>query len=92
MSHPFEVKVRAHCAICDCDLFLLTMDWIGVSDVFEVLQYEHFHWILYNKLVVIRIIAVAVTQCEWAANLRQKPRKDWVWSENPGVVSFTDPP
>ena len=30
------LRVRSHCAICDCDLFLLTMGCIGVGDVVPV--------------------------------------------------------
>ena len=26
-------RARSHCAICDCDLFLLTMGCIGAGDV-----------------------------------------------------------
>ena len=32
----YPVKVRSHCEIYDCDLFLLTMGFIGVGDVVAV--------------------------------------------------------
>ena len=34
-------KVRSHCAICDCDLFLLMIGCIGGGDVVAVAQCEH---------------------------------------------------
>ena len=38
-----SAKARLHCAICDCDLFLLVMNCVGVSDVITVTRCEHFH-------------------------------------------------
>ena len=35
MNEPF-LRARLHCAICDCDLFLLTMGCTGVGDVVAV--------------------------------------------------------
>ena len=36
ICNALNVRARSHCAICDCDLFLLTMGCIGVGDVVTV--------------------------------------------------------
>ena len=51
------------------------IDCIRVGDAVAVTQCEHFHWILYNLLVVIRGIAVAIrtnAQCERTFNAMKK--------------------
>ena len=64
-----NIMVYLHYAIFNCDLFLLSMGWIGVGDVVVIVQCEHLYWILYNPLLVIRNIAVAIAQSEWAFTL-----------------------
>ena len=39
---------------CDCDYFLLIMDYTGVDDVVAVAQCEHFHLFQYNQLDAIK--------------------------------------
>ena len=56
----WTVRPRSHCAICDCDLVLLTMGCVGAGDVVTVTWCEHFHWFLYNPLVAIGRYAVAI--------------------------------
>ena len=54
-----RVRACSHCAICSCDLLLLTMGCIGAGEIVAVTQCEHFHWVLYNPSVATWGIAVA---------------------------------
>ena len=63
------LKSRSHCAICDCDLILPSMDWVG-----DAVAVKNTWGLLYSSLDAIREITVAIAQCKKVLSLAYKTR------------------
>ena len=57
------LKACSHGAIATAIYLLQLMGCVGVVDVATIAPCEHLHWILYNSLVAIRKMAVAIVPC-----------------------------